>query len=125
MTGLTYDSGALIGADHNDPRIWALHRRALERGVTPTIPAAVIVECFRGTAQAARLTAGCYVEPLAEPAARAAGMLLGSAHNRVEVTDATVVEGALRRGDAVVTSNRTDLVAVADAAGRRLAIIDV
>jgi hypothetical protein len=43
----------------------------------------------------------------------------------VEVTDATVVEGALRRGDAVVTSNRTDLAVLAQAAGRRLAIIDV
>ncbi len=73
----------------------------------------------------ARLTAGCSVEPLTSPAAQAAGLLLGAAPDEVEVTDATVVEGALRRGDAVVTSNRAHLVVLADAVGRRLAIIDV
>ena len=125
MSGLTYDSGALIGAEGSDRRVWALHRRALERGVTPTIPAAVLAECWRGAAQLARLTAGCYVEPLDERAARAAGLLLGVAPDHVEVTDATVVETALRRGDAVVTSNRADLALLAEAAGRRLAIIDV
>jgi hypothetical protein len=91
----------------------------------PTVPAAVVVECWRGTDRVARLTAGCYVEPLAAPIAQAAGLLLGAAPDGVEVTDATVVEGALRRGDAVVTSNRTDLAVLAQAAGRRLAIIDV
>jgi len=90
----------------------------------PTVPAAVVVECWRGTDRVARLTAGCYVEPLAAPIAQAAG-LLGAAPDGVEVTEATVVEGALRRGDAVVTSNRTDLAVLAQAAGRRLAIIDV
>lgn len=32
MPGITYDTGALIAAERNNRRIWALHRRALEQG---------------------------------------------------------------------------------------------
>jgi N-formylglutamate amidohydrolase len=31
VSGLTYDAGALLAAEANDRRMWALHRRALER----------------------------------------------------------------------------------------------
>jgi hypothetical protein len=43
----------------------------------------------------------------------------------VEGTDAVVVELALHKTAAVVTSNRQDLAALAEEAGRRLAVIDV
>lgn len=33
---MTYDTGALIAAERNDRRLWALHRRALERGLVVT-----------------------------------------------------------------------------------------
>lgn len=42
-----------------------------------------------------------------------------------DTVDLAVAEGAFRRGDAVVTSNRIDIVQVADAARRRLAIHSV
>ena len=41
MAGVTYDTGALIAAERNDRRIWTLHRRALERGMMPTVSSGV------------------------------------------------------------------------------------
>ncbi len=125
MTRLTYDTGALLAAERNDRRMWTLHRRALERGAPPVVPAPVVVEGWRGDAQMARLLAGCEVDELDEPTARAAGRLLGSCAITVEATDAVVVEGALRRQQAVVTSNRDHLEALADGVARRIAIIDI
>lgn len=66
MSGLTYDTGALIAAERGDRRMWALHRRALERGAAPVVPAPVLVEGWRGNVQTARLLQGCQVEDLAE-----------------------------------------------------------
>jgi len=125
MTGVTYDTGALIAAERGDRRTWVLHRRALERGVLPVVPAAVLVEAWRGGALMARFLAGCTVEPLEEGAARRAGLLLGASRSKVEGTDATVVEGALRRGDVVLTGNRAHLTALAAGSGKRLSVVEV
>ncbi len=43
--GLVYDSGALIAADRDDRRMWALHSRALLRGVRPIVPAVALLRC--------------------------------------------------------------------------------
>ncbi len=123
--GLTYDTGALIAAERNDRRLWALHRRSLERGAPPTIPAAVLVEAWRGHPELARLVKGCEVEDLRRASAQASGLLLGAGPDGIEAADATVVEGALRRGDTVVTSNRSHLVSLAAAVERRLGVIDI
>jgi hypothetical protein len=64
------------------------------------------------------------IDPLDESAARLTGALLARA-GRADVVDASVVVGALRRGDAVLTSDRDDLTALADAAGRRLDVIPI
>lgn len=125
MTGVTYDTGALIAGDRGDRRMWSLHRRALERGLSPVVPATVLAEAWRGGVQLARLLQGCSVDPLDADGARSAGLLLGACRVPVEVADATVVEGALRRGDAVVTSNRKHLIALASGTRRRLSIIDI
>ena len=125
MTTLTYDTGALIAAGRGDRRMWALHRRMLERGRPPTVPAAALVEAWRGEVDMARALKGCVIEPLDEVNARAAGRLLARCTVDVEATDATVCEGALRRHDAVVTSNRSHLEALAAGVVRRLDIIDV
>lgn len=124
MTGLTYDTGALIAAERGDRRMWALHRRALERGAVAVVPAPVLVEGWRGNVQTARLLQGCQVEDLDETTARTAGLLLGGCSTTVEATDAVVVEGALRRRQPVVTSNRQHLEALADGGGKQIAIID-
>ena len=122
MTGVTYDSGALIAAERGERRMWARHRALLIRRVVPVVPAPVVAQCWRGTprrAQLARLLAGCQIEPLDDPRARAAGTLAGRAAI-TDIVDACVVEGALRRGDFVITSDKGDLGAIAAAVSRRL-----
>jgi hypothetical protein len=124
VTGVTYDSGALIAAERGERRMWARHRALLLRRVVPVVPAPVVAQSWRGTsrqAQLARLLAGCHVETLDDTRARATGILAG----RAAITDivgACVVEGALRREDLVISSDEGDLRAIAAAAGRRLGV---
>jgi hypothetical protein len=125
--GLAYDAGALIAADRDDRRIWAIHARALQRGIRPIVPAGCIVEAWRGMRQPnlARLLEGCEIEALEEQRSKRAGTLRSGARSSVSAVDATVVETSLRRGTAVVTSDRTDIESLATAAKRRVAIIDI
>jgi hypothetical protein len=71
-----------------------------------------------------RLVEMTTIDSLEETQARLAGALLGVA-GRSDVVDASVVVGALRRGDAVVTSDRDDVARLAAAAGRRIDIIGI
>ena len=124
VTGVTYDSGALIAAERGERPIWARHRALLLRRIVPTVPAPVVAQSWRGTprqAQLARLLAGCEVEVLDDSRARATGTLAGRA--RVTgIVDASVVEGALRRGDLIVSSDEGDLAAIAAAVSRHIDI---
>jgi hypothetical protein len=124
VTGVTYDSGALIAAERGERRMWARHRALLLRRIVPTVPAPVVAQCWRGTsrqAQLARILAGCEVEILDGTRARATGILAGRAHT-ADIVDANVVEGALRRGDLIVSSDEGDLAAIAAAVSRPLDI---
>lgn len=125
--GVLYDSGALIAADRDDRRMWAIHARALQRGVRPIVPAGCIVEAWRGARQPnlARLLEGCEVEALDEPRGKRSGTLRSGAAGSVSAVDATVVEACIRRGTAVATSDRSDIESLAVAAKRRVSIIDV
>jgi predicted nucleic acid-binding protein len=125
--GFTYDSGALIAAERDQRRMWLLHGRALARGVTPVVPAGVLIEAHRSGRQVnlARLLSGCRVEPLDADKARPAGTLLGLCSISPGAVDASVAEGALRRGDTVVTGNAEHIRALADGAGRKLAVIPI
>jgi hypothetical protein len=124
MAGVTYDTGALIAAERNDRRMWALHAGLLAEEVAPVVPAPVLAEAWRGgprQANVARLLAMCTVEWMTEDQARQVGVLAGrSGHD--DIVDVTVVEGATRRGDAVVTSNRDHIEKVGQAAGVKLRI---
>jgi hypothetical protein len=124
MTGVTYDTGALIAADRNNRTMWALHASFLAAGIAPTVPAPVLAEAWRGGARQANLArflALCNIEVLAEDQAKAVGVLGGkSGHD--DIVDITVVEGAIRRSDAVVTSNPTHITLIADAVRVRLRI---
>jgi hypothetical protein len=122
VSGVTYDSGALIAAERGERRMWARHRALLLRRVVPIAPAPVVTQCWRGTprqAQLARLLAGCEIETLDDTRARATGILAGRART-TDIVDACVVEGAIRRGDLVITSDEGDLNAIAAAISRRL-----
>lgn len=124
--GLTYDTGALIAAERNERILWSLHRAALSRGIAPTVPVGVLAESWRGGPQhhLSRLLKGCRVEDMDEAQARAIGTLI-RASGLADVVDVAVVEGASRRGDAVVTSNRTHIEQVAYAAEASIPVHDV
>lgn len=124
VSGVTYDSGALIAAERGERRMWARHRALLLSRIVPVVPAPVLAQCWRGTAsqvQVARLLAGCEIESLDEARAKAAGTLAGRARI-ADIVDASVVEGALRRQDLIVSSDESDLTAIAAAVSRRLNI---
>ena len=120
--GLTYDTGALIAAERDDRLVWALHRAAITRGIPPTVPAGVLAEAWRGGPQhrVSMLLQGCKIEDLAELQARRVGELIARC-GLDDAVDVAVAEGAMRRNDAVVTSNRTHIERVANAVGRRIA----
>ena len=124
MTSIVYDAGALIAAESGTERMWALHKRVLDRGVTPVVPATVLVEVWRGGRgqhRLGQLIRSCEVEPLDEGAARAAGVLLSAAAHGV--VDASVVECVLRRSCPCVSGNRDHLVELAGS--RRINVIDI
>ena len=127
MGGVTYDTGALIAAERNDRRMWALHAGFMAEEVSPCVPAPVLAEAWRGgtrQANVVRLLAMCEVEPMSEDQARNVGVLAGRS-NHDDVVDVTVVEGAVRRGDAIVTSNRQHIARIGRAAGIKTRIEDV
>lgn len=126
MRGLTYDTGALIAAERDDRLMWALHRATLGRGITPTVPAGVLAEAWRGGPQPrlSSLLKGCHVETLTEEQARSAGALTARS-GVADTVDAAVAHGALQRRDAVVTSNRRDIERLVAAGGPPLNIYDV
>ncbi len=124
MSGVTYDTGALVAAERNDRRMWALHAGFLAEEVSPVVPSAVLAEAWRGGSRQAslsRLLSMCLVDPLNDDSARRVGVLAGrAAHD--DVVDVSVVEGAARRGDAVVTSDPRHIQRIAAAAHVRLKI---
>lgn len=124
MHGVTYDTGALIAADRNDRRMWALHAGFLSLEVSPTVPTPVLAEAWRGgsrQASLARFLALCTTESLTEEQAKAVGALAARADHD-DILDVTVVEGAVRQHDAVVTSNPTHIRKIADAVRSRITI---
>ncbi|MDE0067987.1 MAG: hypothetical protein OXN44_14085 [Acidimicrobiaceae bacterium] len=116
MPGVTYDTGALIAAERNDRLLWALHRRTLEQGLLPTVPAGVLAQGWRGgpQPQMSRLLAGCRIEHLDEERARSAGTACKIAGSS-DIVDASVVVGAAARDDLIATSDPADLEQLRDA----------
>lgn len=123
MSGVTYDTGALIAAERGSEWMWTFHREVLGQGMYPTLPTVVLGQAWRGGAQArlSRLLHGCNVDSLTESQARAAGAAL-AASGGSDLIDAAVVVTALARGDLVVTSDPDDLRRIAAAIGRDLAV---
>lgn len=123
MSGLTYDTGALLAAEAGRRAVWALHARALHRGSRPVVPAGVLAQSWRGGPQPelSRLLRGCRIEDLTEQRARSAGAACARSGSP-DIVDSAVVVGALARHDLVVTSDREDLLRVAGSLGRRLAV---
>lgn len=109
MTGLTFDSGALIGLERRRQRIIEVRQAALRAGVRVTVPAAVVTEWWRGrTGLRDDILASLRVEPLTEATARLAGEALAHVKGATAI-DAIVMASAALRGDFVYTSDVADL----------------
>ena len=122
--GVTYDTGALVAADRGERRQWARHRALLAHRVIPTVPSTVLAQAWRGGSRQAllsRLLAGCDIEVLDDARARAAGTLAARA-GTTDIVDASMVEGALRRRDLIVSSDPADLTAIGAAISCHLEI---
>ena len=125
--GVTYDTGALVAAERDDREMWLIHRSYVDAAVLPIVPAPVLAEAWRGDGRQAllsRLLRGCVVEEMTEAQAKDVGALAGRA-KRSDIVDVTVVEGAVRRGDTIITSDRDDLAAIASASAARPWIVDI
>jgi len=124
VAGVTYDTGALLAADRDSRGLWALHAGYLREEVVPSVPAPVLAQAWRGGARQARLARllrMCDVEPMSEDQARKVGILAGVASHD-DIVDVAVVEGAIRRGDAVVTSDAAHIRKIATRAGATVRI---
>jgi hypothetical protein len=119
MSGYTYDTGMLIAAERNDRSVWAIHRRLLEQGISPSVPTTVLAQAWRGGPQAllSRFLAGCEVRSFTEDQARECGRLLAR-NTSSDIVDASAVIVARQRGDIVLTSDPDDLSSLSTALGR-------
>lgn len=113
---LVLDAGALIAIERGDREVAAVIEVARQEGRAVIVPAGVVGQAWRGGGGQARLARllnarDVLVEPLADPGARAAGVLCGAA-GTTDVIDATVVLTARRFHATVITSDRGDLEAL-------------
>ncbi len=107
--GLTFDTGALIALERRTHRISRVYRAALQDSVPVTVPAAVVIEWWRGRSDLRdRILEGVRVEPLHANLARAAGEAIAAVKSATAI-DAVVMASAALRGDVVYTSDVDDL----------------
>jgi predicted nucleic acid-binding protein len=114
---LILDSGAVIGLSRNDERARAALVAAWEAGVEVLVPAVVLAETVRSSAEGAPvkrvLKAIGEVIPVDAQVGRAAGGLLGAARSSSTI-DALVVASAARIGGGVIlTGDADDLTTLA------------
>jgi predicted nucleic acid-binding protein len=129
MTGLTFDTGALIGLERHRHAIRKVFATAVTHGVPITVPAVVIVEWWRrGVREKERavLLRALRIEPLQTHVAKLAGSAVGRVPGSGPI-DAVVMASAAQRGDIVYTSDPDDLEAlragVAELAHVRIAVV--
>jgi hypothetical protein len=109
VTGLTFDTGALVALERRRQRIAQVYRTAVEDGIIVTVPSAVVTEWWRARSDAREtILEGLRVEPLDEWLAKLAGEAI-AAIPRATAVDAIVMASAARRGDLVYTTDLDDL----------------
>jgi hypothetical protein len=125
-SGLTLDTGALIAAEKNAGRFWSIWAAAMKRNARVTVPAAVVAQAWRGNRPViARIFAVCVIDVLNFEEAKRVGLLLAKSRNKSDVVDAAVVVGAVRRGDAIATSDPDDITGLLSTAGADLPVLRV
>lgn len=109
MTGLTFDTGALIALERRRQRMARIYATAVAGGLLVTVPAVVVSEWWRGRTDVRdAVLRGLHVEPTHVELAQRAGEALAAVRGATTV-DAIVMASAARRGDVVYTSDFSDL----------------
>jgi predicted nucleic acid-binding protein len=109
VTGITFDTGALIALEQRRQRMKEVVERALERDQVITVPADVVGEWWRGRTDLREAILECVdIEPLSESLAKLAGESLAIVRGATLI-DAIVVASAASRGDLVYSSDVADL----------------
>ncbi|MEJ7781041.1 MAG: PIN domain-containing protein [Solirubrobacteraceae bacterium] len=113
MARVALDSGVLIALERGSVHAWAWLRRAAERGEEPLVNVAAVAEVWRRPPSASimRALAGCEVEPVDAPLARAAGEAIGAIG--AGLGDALIAASAARRGMMLVSTDIGDMHALA------------
>ncbi len=85
MSGVLYDTGAVLAAERRHRDLWVLHEQSLASGVRPIVPVVVLAQAWRGKPHAnlSRLLRGCQVTPDTEELAGALSRVIGNG-NRVK-----------------------------------------
>jgi predicted nucleic acid-binding protein len=113
MTGLTFDTGALVALERRRQRMAQIYRTAVELGLPVTVPSPVIAEWWRGRTDAREtILRGVRIEPLDDELAKLAGDALAAVAEATTI-DAIVMASAARRGDVVYTADVKDLARLA------------
>ena len=109
MTGLTFDTGALIALERRKLRMRQVLERARDRDQLITVPADVVAEWWRGATDIRRaILDSLDVEPLTLRLAQIAGEAMAAVPGATLV-DAIVVASAASRGDIIYSSDVHDL----------------
>lgn len=124
---LILDAGAFIAVERGDRDIVALVKRERLAERSPLTHGGVVAQVWRGgtgrQAAVARLLGGVDIKPLDETLGKQAGMLLGRGQ-RADAVDSALVCLA-RDGDEVLTSDPSDLLDLARAAGVHIDLVPV
>lgn len=114
MSGLTFDTGALIALERRRSRIARVYSAAVQDGLPVSVPAAIIVEWWRARTKAREaILRGIRIEPVDVPLAKLAGEAIAAVPSATAL-DALVMASAARRGDVVYTSDVGDLEKLRD-----------
>ena len=109
MTGITFDTGALIALERRTKRMWAVYDTARDDGVFATVPAVVIAEWWHGRTDAReRILGGVRIEHADTALMKTAGEAMAAVRGAT-IVDTIVMASAARRGDLVYTSDFDDL----------------
>lgn len=123
MAGVTLDAGPLILLDKGKEVMSAWLKVAHDREEEISTPAVVVAEVWRPGPRSARLAralAGFAIVDVDEQMGKQAGELLSHLRHRDRAgltVDALVVASAKRRGDFVLTTDPSDVGALAKIAG--------
>ena len=109
MTGLTFDTGALIALERRKLRMRQVLERARDRDQLITVPTDVVAEWWRGATDIrSAILDSVDIEPLTLRLAQIAGEAMGAVPGATLV-DAIVMASAASRGDIIYSSDVHDL----------------